>query len=92
VLEYQQAASQLELNKKQGVALRLARATITRSRLLARMRGFDDYLNWFEATQSPARSGAFGDYFKAAAEADEKASRRRDPLSVYLDALEEQFK
>ena len=89
--EYQHAASHLALNKKEGVDLRLARATITRARLLARMRSIDDYLNWFEATQSPKRSAAFGGYFKAAAEGDRKAPRRRDPLSIYLDALEEQF-
>jgi hypothetical protein len=35
------------------------------------------------------RSGAFADYLKAAAESAQP--KRRDALSVYLDAMEEQF-
>jgi hypothetical protein len=36
-------------------------------------------------------SGAFNDYLKAANQSQVSAPRRRDPLSVYLDALADHF-
>jgi hypothetical protein len=55
------------------------------------MRGIDDYLNWFEATKLPGPSGAFADYMKAAESAARPRQTKRDPISVYLDALETQI-
>ena len=54
------------------------------------MSDIDDYMNWFEATQMESRSGAFADYLRAA-DQPQAESRRRDPLSVYLDALEDRL-
>jgi hypothetical protein len=48
-------------------------------------------MNWFEATQQQTQSGAFAEYMKAAELAMERQPRRRDPISVYLDALEAQM-
>jgi len=48
-------------------------------------------MNWFEATQLPARSGVFADYLRAASQPQATGPRRGDPISVYLDALEDQF-
>jgi hypothetical protein len=50
----------------------------------------DDYMNWFEATQSKTTSGVFVDYFRTAAGTAERQRRRRDAISVYLDSIEEQ--
>jgi hypothetical protein len=36
-------------------------------------------------------SGAFSNYLKAAGQSEVSAPRRRDPLSVYLDALADHF-
>jgi hypothetical protein len=55
------------------------------------MGDIDDYMNWFEATQMESQSGAFSDYLKAANQSQLSAPRRRDPLSVYLDALADHF-
>jgi len=55
------------------------------------MGDIDDYMNWFEATQMENQSGAFSDYLKAANQSQVSAPRRRDLLSVYLDALEDQI-
>ena len=55
------------------------------------MNAIGDYLNWFEATQMERESGAFNDYLKAANQSEVSAPRRRDPLSVYLDALADHF-
>jgi hypothetical protein len=91
VQEYQQIAALLVAGKRKGLAERFARLRTTRADIVARMNDIDDYMNWFEATQSKTRSGIFADYLKAAGEWRAPAPRRRDALSVYLDALEEQF-
>ncbi|MEP7014479.1 MAG: hypothetical protein ABI925_03480 [Verrucomicrobiota bacterium] len=89
--EYQQITALLVSGKRRKVAQRLRRLTITRTELVARMSDIDDYLNWFEATQSKTKSQMFGDYLDAASESRASSPRRRDALSVYLDSLEAQF-
>jgi hypothetical protein len=89
--EYQQIALLLEKRKPKRVAQRLAEARSTREQLGRRMTAIGDYMNWFEATQSRTASGAFREYMKAAEAANDWQSRRRDPISVYLDAMEAQF-
>src|SRR5882762_2565400 len=89
--EYQQIAALLARGKRRGIAKRLSRLDDIRNELAARMGEIDDYMNWFEATQMERESGAFNDYLKAASQSEVSAPRRRDPLSVYLDALVDQF-
>ncbi|MDQ2824736.1 MAG: hypothetical protein M3R29_04745 [Verrucomicrobiota bacterium] len=91
VAEYQEIAQRIATGKRNGLAERLARLKSTRTKLAARMNEVDDYLNWFEATQLKTKSGVFVDYLRTAAKTGEQEPRRRDPLSVYLDALEEQY-
>jgi len=64
---------------------------LIRQQLAARMIEIDDYLNWFEATQMNSGSGNFTGYLKAVDQSQVPAPRRHDPLSVYVDALEDQF-
>jgi hypothetical protein len=85
--EYEQVAALLARGKRRGIAKRLSHLDITRQELSARMSEIDDYMNWFEATQMETQSGAFNDYLKAMNQSQVSAPRRRDPLSVYLDAL-----
>ncbi len=89
--EYQQVAALLARGKRRGIAKRVSHLDATRKALCARIENINDYMNWFEATQMENQSGAFGDYFKAASESQVSAPRRHDPLSVYLDALEDQI-
>jgi hypothetical protein len=88
--EYQQIATLLARGKRRGIAKRVSRLDDTRKELAARMGDIDDYMNWFEATQMENQSGAFSDYLKAANQSQVSSPKRRDPLSVYLDALEDQ--
>ena len=89
--EYQQIAGLLIRGKRRGIAKRVSHLDGTRKELAARMGDIDDYMNWFEATQMENQSGAFSDYLKAANQSQVSMPRRRDPLSVYLDALEDQI-
>ena len=89
--EYQEIAALLARGKRRGVPKRLVRLELTRQQLAARMTEIDDYMNWFEATQMNSGSGNFTGYLKAMDQSQAPAQRRRDPLSVYVDALEDQF-
>ncbi len=91
VRDYQQIAALLARGKRKRIFERLARLQLTHTKLIGRMNEVDDYMNWFEATQSNSRSGVFADYLKAAGDSQIPAPRRRDALSVYLDSLAEQF-
>ena len=89
--EYQEIASLLVRGRRKGIGKRLSRLDSTRKQLASRMSEIDDYMNWFEATQMRRQSGAFADYLKAATQSEVPAPRRRDPLSIYLDALADHF-
>jgi len=89
--EYQEIAALLARGKRRGVPKRLSRLDVTRQQLAARMSEIDDYMNWFEATQMNSGSGNFTGYIQAVDQSQVPAPRRHDPLSVYVDALEDQF-
>jgi len=89
--EYQEVAALLARGKRRGVQKHLSRLEFTRRQLAARMGEIDDYMNWFEATQMNTGSGNFTGYLKAVDQSRVPAPRRHDPLSVYVDALEDQF-
>ena len=90
VVDYQLAAASVARKKRNGLAKRLANSKALRETIAARMNEVDDFMNWFEATQAKTASGAFRDYLHASANND-AIPRRRDALSVYLDALETQL-
>jgi hypothetical protein len=89
--EYQEIVELLARGKRRGVLKRLSRLDLTRQQLAARMTEIDDYMNWFEATQMSSGSGNFTGYLKAMDQSQGPTPRRHDPLSVYVDALEDQF-
>jgi len=88
--EYQEIVALLARGKRKAVLKRLSHLDFTRQHLAARMIEIDDYMNWFEATQMNSGSGNFTGYLKAADQSQVPAPRRHDPLSVYVDALEDQ--
>lgn len=91
IYEYEKITALLARGKTGGIAERLARLRASRNAVATRVRKIDDYINWFEATQSQEPSGDFTDYLKSAEQASRPEPRRRDPISVYLDVLETQF-
>ena len=91
ILEYADITARLARRKKSKIDERLARLASSRQSVAARMQQIDDYMNWFEVTKSRGLSGAFDDYMRAAELAAQRPQMRRDPISLYLDALETQF-
>jgi hypothetical protein len=91
IADYAEVAALLFRGKTLDVPRRLDRLQSSRKAIASQMRGIDDYLNWFEATSLPGPSGEFSDYLKAAERAARPERSKRDPISIYLDALETQF-
>ena len=91
IAEYEEIAEQLAAGKNLRATERLARLRGLRAKLASRMDKIDDCMNWFEATQARTNSGVFANYLDSIQSKSEAAPRRRDPISVYLDSIEEQF-
>lgn len=89
--EYGEIAALLARGKRKGMVKRLSHLETTHKQLASRMSDIDDYMNWFEATQMKNGSGNFTDYLKAIDQSQLSISKRRDPLTVYVDALEDQL-
>ncbi len=87
VQEYQRIADELALGRNHRVPEKLAALKGLRTKLSARMTEIDDYVNWYEATQLRSPSGLFENEVSD----NVTRSRRRDALTVYLDAMEAQF-
>ncbi|MGI8890593.1 MAG: hypothetical protein ACR2G0_07400 [Chthoniobacterales bacterium] len=75
-------------DKLRRVPQRLARVESYREVIEQQGREIDDYLNWYEATQSKTVSGAFTHLLAPSETARANLPRRRDPISVYLDSVE----
>ena len=90
IQDYQQIADRLALGRTHGLAKRLTELKSLRARISARMNDIDDYLNWFEAAKMETPSGMFEDPVDKAGR-DSQKPKRRDPLSVYLDATQLEF-
>lgn len=91
IADYAEVSALLLRGKTLDVPRRLDRLQNSRKAIASQLRGIDDYLNWFEATSLAGPSGEFADYLKAAKRAAQPERTKRDPISVYLDALETQF-
>lgn len=87
--EYQQIVDQLVLHKNRGLAIRLAELNSLHDRISARMSEIDDYMNWFEAAKLETPSGLFEREPNPPGEIE--VAKRKDALSVYLDAMELEF-
>ncbi len=90
IAEYAEITARVARGRTLGIERRFERLRLDRETLTAQMRQIDDYLNWFEATSLARPSGEFADYMQAAKRAAEPERTRRDPISVYLDAVEAQ--
>ena len=89
--EYQQLSSQLSAGKTKGVADRIASIEKYRLTVVQRIGQITDYLNWYEATQTPGRSGTFDEYLRRA-DPPKLTPPPSDPRIVdYLDKLEHDF-
>ncbi len=94
VSEYEEVCGLLASGKTNGIAERLARIDRFRGSILQRYGDITDYLNWYEATQTPGSTGQFDKYLRAveSMESKKRPAPPVDPkIADYLDSLEEEF-
>ncbi len=91
LVEYQTVLSSLERGKTEKVAGQLH--SLEQSRLLMRGKAerARDFLDWFEITRARNPSGVFDDYLKLKDRLQERKHVRTDPMSAYLDRMDELF-
>jgi hypothetical protein len=92
--EYEEICRLLSIGKTRGIAARLGDSARYRKTLVQRREQITDYLNWYEATQPPGKTGQFDSYLRTA---ESFTSKQRPPLPVdpailrYLDSMEDEF-
>jgi hypothetical protein len=92
ITEYQEQMAKLAAGKDRGVAEALAGLKKKRAVMHKEAQATEDYLDWYEATQRTHLSGKFSDYLDAARRLEMPPPRRTDPITRYLDAMEQEYK
>ncbi len=93
VAAYQGLVVELFHHQSHGLKARLAALADYRARLADHMDQIADYLNWYEATQRTQASGSFDEYIRTADDVEKDAAApRTDPISKYMDSIEQQLK
>lgn len=91
IAEYQEVVRQLAKGKNhRSYPATLARLATTRKKLQETVQEVENHLDWYEATQTATPSGQFEHYLRAAAASAAPAPRRTDPVSTYLDQVEQE--
>lgn len=91
VQDYQRIVDELALGRRHGIEKRLSGLRSLHAKLSARMSDVDDYLNWFEAAKLDTSSGLFDNSVQPTTSVGRQELKRKDALSVYLDAMEMEF-
>ena len=90
--QYQSLIKALSEGKKEKEAgAALASLGGLRHKLQRDLQKAEDYLDWYEATQTDGISSAFDGYFRTAEELTRPAAPRHDPLSRYLNLMESEY-
>ena len=91
LLEYQQILANLANNRTATCGRQIESLAETRAIMCQRVKHAADYLDWFEITRARETSGAFRDYLRLKEHLDTPRTRRNDPVSLYLDRMQEAF-
>ena len=93
IAAYERAILRLAKGDMKELAAEFAAIAEMRKKIDETLLKTNDYLNHFEATRTPRRSGAFDDYLKMRRAFDERPRpKRNDPITRHLDALEWEFR
>lgn len=91
IAEYQEVVRKLAKGKNhRSHPATLARLAATRKKLQETVQEIENHLDWYEATQTSTPSGQFEGYLRAAAVKEAPPPRRTDPVSSYLDQVEQE--
>lgn len=91
IAEYIALITDLKNAKTKDIDKRLADLRSRTAKAYERAKAVEDHLDVFEANETKNYSGAFEDYLRLPAQIQKELPVRDDPLSKYLDALDEEF-
>ncbi len=91
ILQYQKILADLAGNHTSTCGRQIDALAETRAIMSQRVKHAADYLDWFEITRARETSGAFHDYLRLKERLAEPRSPRNDPVSLYLDRMQEAF-
>ena len=89
--DYMGLLGELQAGKSKDVDKRLAELRSRTAKAYERAKAVEDHLDVFEANETKNYSGAFEDYLHLPAQIQKELPVRDDPLSKYLDALDEEY-
>ena len=92
IAEYRSLIKALSDGKKEKeAAASFAALARLRGKLKSDMQAAEDYLNWYEATQTEGISDAFHDYIRTADQLESPLPPRRDSLTRYMNLIEQEY-
>lgn len=91
ILEYQSILASLAKNRTGKVERQFAALEETRAVMLGRAKHGSDFMDWFQITRARETSGEFDDYLRLKERLKTRPLRRSDPLSAYLDRMDDIF-
>jgi hypothetical protein len=91
VADYSQVVADLMEGKSKGADERLRNLRARAGKALEQSKAVRDFVDVYEANESPVFSGLFEDYLKLPENITNELPPRSDPLSNYLDALDREF-
>ncbi len=89
--EYEELCGLLTAGRTKEIAERIANIERYRSGIVQRIGKITDYLNWYEATQLPGRTGTFDEYIRNANKPPPAPPAVDPRIAAYLDLLEREF-
>lgn len=91
IADFDEVFALLARGKTKALSERIENIERYRTNVLERMDKITDYMNWYEATQAPARTGEFDSYLKAARELDREEKHVFEPIKRYMDTIEKEY-
>lgn len=91
IADYITLITELQNGKTKDVEKRLAALRARTAKAYDQAKAVESQLDVYEANETKNYSGAFEDYLRLPALIDKELPVRDDPLSKYLDALDEEF-
>ena len=94
VADYEEICRLLSAGKTRGIVQRLADIERHRHEVVQRAEQITDYLNWYEATQTPESTGEFESFLRFAESQTPKPETPASPdprIATYLDSIQRDF-
>jgi len=90
IADYIQLISDIATGKAKDIDNRLKELNTRKVQVLTLAKSVQDYLDWFEASQTTKWSGLFDDYLRVPEMVEKELPKRTDPISQFLDEVEKE--